>query len=195
MKNFVWPVIIGAIGLSYGCGHKQAEGGERVEREELERLFRDYGDDVFRLAYSYLASRPDAEDVTQAVFLKLAEGRTRPSPGKEKAFLLKCAANACKNTLRSFWRRNVGELDETLLFKDEGDREIYAAVKALPPKYRAVVHLYYFEGYDQGEIGEILRISRTAVQTRMSRARAMLRKELGENEGTLPAHDGACDAG
>lgn len=46
---------------------------------------------------------------------------------------------------------------------------MYAAVKALPPKYRAVVHLYYYEGYDQGEIGEILHISRTAVQTRMSR--------------------------
>lgn len=37
---------------------------------------------------------------------------------------------------------------------------MYAAVKALPPKYRAVVHLYYYEGYDQGEIGEILHISR-----------------------------------
>ena len=69
---------------------------------------------------------------------------------------------------------------------------MYAAVKALPPKYRAVVHLYYYEGYDQGEIGEILHISRTAVQTRMSRARAMLKKELNGDDGTeVPAYDGA----
>ena len=75
---------------------------------------------------------------------------------------------------------------------DEEDRAVYAAVKALPPKYRAVVHLYYYEGYDQGEIGEILHISRTAVQTRMSRARAMLKKELNGDDGEeIPAYDGA----
>ena len=67
---------------------------------------------------------------------------------------------------------------------------MWSAVQALPPQYRAVVHLYYWEGYDQGEIGEILHLSRTAVQTRMQRARAMLKKELSDDEG-LPAHDGA----
>lgn len=47
-----------------------------------------------------------------------------------------------------------------------------------PPKYRAVVHLYYYEGYAQEEIAQILGITRTAVQTRMSRARIILEKEL-----------------
>ena len=70
------------------------------------------------------------------------------------------------------------ELDEDALFRDGEDGAVYAAVKALPPKYRAVVHLYYYEGYDQGEIGEILHISRTAVQTRMSRARMKLKHVL-----------------
>ena len=165
-----------------------------VDPQELERLFRAYADDVFRLAYSYLGSRPEAEDVCQTVFLRLAEGRTALPAEGEKPYLLKWTANACKNVLRSFWRRNVGELDEALLFKDPADREVYAAVKALPPIYRAVIHLYYFEGYGQGEIGEILKISRTAVQTRMARARAMLRKELSDDEKAVPAHDGACDA-
>lgn len=52
-----------------------------------------------------------------------------------------------------------------------------------------MIHLYYWEGLDQGEIGDVLRISRTAVQTRMQRARAMLRKELSDDEELL-AHDG-----
>lgn len=162
-----------------------------MERDALARLFQDYGDDVFRLAYSYLGSRPDAEDVCQTVFLKLAEGRGAPTPGREKAWLLTCAANACKNQLRSFWRRHVDELDESLPFQDSRDVEVHRAVMALPAKYRAVVHLYYFEGYDQREIGEILHLTRTAVQTRMSRARAMLRKELSDDEVELSAHDGA----
>ena len=164
-----------------------------METDVLADLFRQYGDDVFRLAYSYLGNRADAEDVCQNVFLRLAEGRTTLLPGREKAWLLTCAANLCKSQLRSFWRRNVGELDETLPFRDNADREVWEAVMALPPKYRAVIHLYYWEGYDQGEIGDILHISRTAVQTRMARARAMLRKELSDGEQLL-AHDGTCHA-
>lgn len=162
-----------------------------MERERVEELFRAHGDDVFRLALSYLGSRPDAEDVCQTVFLRLAEGRAGPMPGKEKAWLLTCTANACKNHLRSFWYRNVGELNESIPFREPEDRALYDAVMALPPKYRAVIHLFYFEGYDQGEIGEILHISLTAVQTRMSRARAMLKKELSEDEGALSKDDGA----
>lgn len=161
-----------------------------MDPQELADLFRRYGDDVFRLAYSYLGSRADGEDVCQTVFLKLAEGGTVLLPGREKSWLLTCAANLCKSQLRSFWRRNVGELDESLPFRDSQDRAVWDAVMALPPKYRAVVHLYYWEGYSQGEIADVLRISRTAVQTRMARARAMLRKELSDDEELL-AHDGA----
>ena len=160
-----------------------------MDAEQLADLFRQYGDDVFRLAYSYLGNRTDAEDVCQSVFLKLAEGKTTLLPEREKAWLLTCAANLCKSQLRSFWRKNVGELDESLPFRDDTDRELWEAVMALPPKYRAVVHLYYWEGYGQGEIGDILHISRTAVQTRMARARDMLKKELSDNEG-LQAYDG-----
>lgn len=160
-----------------------------MNAEALADLFRQYGDDVFRLAYSYLGNRTDAEDVCQSVFLKLAEGKTALLPGREKAWLLTCAANLCKSQLRSFWRRNVGELDESVPFREESDREVWDAVMALPPKYRAVVHLYYWEGYGQGEISDILHISRTAVQTRMSRARDMLKKELSDDEQLL-AHDG-----
>ena len=159
-----------------------------MDSEKLADLFRKYGDDVFRLAYSYLGSRADGEDVCQSVFLKLAEGKTVLLPGKEKSWLLTCAANLCKSQLRSFWRRNVGELDETLPFREQSDQELWDAVMALPPKYRAVIHLYYWEGYDQGEIGEILHLSRTAVQTRMSRARDMLRKELSDDEQLLAHH-------
>ncbi len=167
-----------------------------MDRDTLRELFDNYSDDVFRLAYSYLGSRPDAEDVCQTVFLRLAEGRGAPEAGKEKSFLLTCAANACRSHLRSFWRRSVGELDEDLPLQEDRDREVRRAVMALPPKYRAVVHLYYFEGYGQGEIGEILHLSRTAVQTRMSRARALLRKELSDDDEIgLPAHDGADSPG
>lgn len=153
-----------------------------MDSEHLQELFRRYGDDVFRLAYSYLGSRADAEDICQTVFMKLAEGNVRLLPGKEKNWLLTCAANASKNLRKSFWRRNVTGLEGELPFADPRNAEVHAAVMALPRPYRMVVHLYYFEGYDQGEIAQILHLSRTAVQTRMSRAREKLKKELSEIE-------------
>ena len=59
-----------------------------MDSEKLADLFRKYGDDVFRMAYSYLGSRADGEDVCQSVFLKLAEGKTVLLPGREKSWLL-----------------------------------------------------------------------------------------------------------
>ena len=153
-----------------------------MENEALVSLFRRYSDDVFRLAYSYLGNRPDAEDVCQTVFLKLAESNTDLFPGKEKSWLLTCASNASKNLTRSYWRRNVGELAPTISFSDPKDRELHDAIMALPSKYRIIIHLYYFEGYDQREIADILHITRTNVQTRMSRARTILKKELSDYE-------------
>ena len=153
-----------------------------TDTQTIASLFRQYGDDVFRLAYSYLGNRQDAEDVCQTVFLNLAEKSVILLPGKEKSWLLTCAANALKNLHRSFWRKNVTVLEDDISFSDDRHQELHDALMTLPPKYRVVVHLYYFEGYDQGEIAGILRISRTAVQTRMQRARTMLRKELTDYE-------------
>lgn len=156
-----------------------------MDRDQVAHLLDRYGDDAFRLAMSYLGNRQDAEDICQTVFLKALNINHAPSPHKEKAWLLTCTANACKNHLRSFWNRNVGELDESVAFPDTADQALYDAVMKLPPKYRAVIHLYYFEGYDQSEIGAILHLTRTAVQTRMSRAREMLKKELTCDEGAV----------
>ena len=106
--------------------------------------------------------------------------------GKEKAWLLKCTANACKDHLKSFWRKNVVALDDTITFTGEKERELWDAVNALAPKYRVVVHLYYYEGYTQNEIAEILQISKTVVQTRMSRARNQLKEVLSHYDEYIP---------
>lgn len=53
-------------------------------------------------------------------------------------------------------------------------------VQALDQKYRAVVHLFYYEGYSTQEIGEILGIRRSCVTTRLNRAREMLKHEMEE---------------
>ena len=149
-----------------------------MEKAEVAKLYDRYAQDVFRLALSYLYHSQDAEDVCHSVFLTLVEKDVALFPGSEKAWLLKCTANACKDLLKSFWKQNRDELNENMVFLDARDRDLWAVVGTLPPKYRAVVHLYYYEGYSQEEIAKILGITRTAVQTRMQRARKLLEKEL-----------------
>ena len=149
-----------------------------MDKWEVGKLYDTYAQDVYRLALSYLRNTQDAEDVCHGVFLTLVEKDITLFPGKEKAWLLKVAANACKNHLKSFWKLNREELDDRMVFTDDGDRDLWAIVGTLPPKYRAVIHLYYYEGYPQDEIARILGITRTAVQTRMQRARNLLEKEL-----------------
>jgi RNA polymerase sigma-70 factor (ECF subfamily) len=157
---------------------RSQKGCDAVEKQEVAKLYDAYAQDVFRLALSYLYNRQDAEDVCHSVFLTLVEKDITLFPGSEKAWLLKCTANACKNHLKSFWKQHTEELNDNLVFCDKNDRELWAVVGTLPPKYRAVIHLYYYEGYRQDEIADILGITRTAVQTRMQRARQILEKEL-----------------
>lgn len=155
-----------------------------MSRDDLAALFDRYGNDVYRFAYSCTRHRADAEDVCQSVFCRLADGRTALEPGKEKAWLLTCAANACKNRFRFLRRWESVPLEEAASIPDESSRAVLEAVLSLPEKYRAPVHLYYYEGYSQKEIADILGLSLTAVQTRMQRARAML-KEVLSDEITL----------
>lgn len=106
-------------------------------------------------------------------------------PGREKAWLPQCTANACKDRFRFLRRWNTAPLEEAAEIPDKAQRAVLEALMALPVKYRAPVHLYYYEGYSQKEIAGILSPSLTAVQTRMQRAREMLRKELCDYEITL----------
>lgn len=153
--------------------------------EELTRLFQLYGNDVYRFAYSITRHAADADDICQDVFCRLARGNVSLKPGREKSWLLQCTANACKDRFRFLRRRNTVPLEEAAEVPDETQRAVLEAVMALPAKYRAPIHLYYYEGYSQKEIAGILSLSLTAVQTRMQRAREMLRKELRDYEITL----------
>ena len=144
------------------------------------QIFRDYRDDVYRLAVCYTRSREEAEDVCQTVFLKLLEQKNIAS-GKEKQWLMKVAANECRNLLRSLWWRTTVPMEDTISVEPPQVNETLLAVLSLEPKYRFVVYLHYYEMLSTDEIGKLLHITRSAVTTRLSRARAMLKSKLKED--------------
>lgn len=145
----------------------------------IEEIFCAYRNDVYRLALSYTKSAQEAEDVCQTAFLKLME-QENITPGKERAWLMQVTANECRNLLRSSWWKKTSNLEETLTIPAPQCREVFQAVMGLPPKYRVVIYLHYFEEYTTKEIAQLLHISQTAVTTRLNRARQMLKKELTE---------------
>lgn len=104
---------------------------------------------------------------------------SRLTPGKEKNWLLKVAANESRSMLRRR-RHLVQETIPEIPFAEPQDSLLFELVQALEFKYRAVVYLFYYEGYSTQEIGEILGIRRSCVTTRLNRARAMLKREMEE---------------
>ena len=61
-----------------------------------------------------------------------------------------------------------------------GKQRPFLCRQKLPVRYRKVVHLYYYEEYSIREIAELLKISETAIQTRLMRARRKLKTMLKE---------------
>ena len=112
------------------------KGCDAVDKKDIARLYDAYAQDVFRLALSYLYSSQDAEDICHSVFLTLVEKDITLFPGSEKAWLLKCAANACKDQLRSFWRQNREELKENMVFYMPYPSDYWSHPEALPPPYK-----------------------------------------------------------
>ena len=149
--------------------------------ENIELLFHKYKNDVYRLAVSYTRSRQDAEDVCQNVFLKLMK-QPQIDPGKEKSWLMQVTANECRSLLRSHWWRTTVPIEDTLSVSGPETSGVLEALMQLDPKYRVVVYLHYYEGFHTSEIAGLLKISQSAVTTRLSRARRELKSILQEDE-------------
>ena len=158
--------------------------------ERAEYLAETYADAILRLSYTYLKNTHDAQDVCQTVFVKvLAEPREFDTADHERAYILRMAANACKDLLKSPWRKRTCGLDACgeIPAPEAADGSLLAAVERLPAHYRAVIYLYYYEGYQTAEIGQILNVPTATVHTRLARGRAKLRELLGgcDDERTI----------
>ena len=157
-----------------------------MTNNEMELLYDKYSGSVYRLALSYCKNTADAEDIVQEVFMKLfSADMTFSDERSEKAWIMTVTANKCRDMLRSltykYFHHSVALEDADLIYETPEESTVYNAVMELPPKYRIVIHLYYYEGYSTAETAKIIGISETAVQTRLYRGRNLLKKSLGED--------------
>ena len=150
---------------------------------EVNRAVDTYADMVRRICFCHLKNDMDTEDIFQTVFLKymLYDG-TFESAEHEKAWFIRVSINACKDFLKSLFRRNTVPLDEVTELAAEYPEDhsrVLQAVLELPEKYRDVIYLHYYEAYSAAEIANILKSREGTVYSLLSRGRAMLKRSLG----------------
>ena len=153
---------------------------QETVNQQAERMLTEYGNSILRLAYSYLHNMADAEEVLQDTLVQLL--KTTPiltTKEHEKAWLLHVAANLSKNRLKYNTTRQTDELMEELIAENQDDLSfVWEAVKALPDKYREVIHLFYHEGYQTRQIAKILHMNESTVRSNLSRGREKLREKF-----------------
>lgn len=138
---------------------------------------------VYRLCFTYMRNAEDAEDCTEDVFVKVLNGEfTFEDEVHERKWLTVTAINYCKDKLKSWKRKAVDYLDdipEPAAEESEDHSEVLEAVMNLPVKYKEVIWLYYYDGYQTDEIAKMLHSPPSTVRNRLRDARKLLKNILG----------------
>ena len=152
---------------------------------ELEQLFEEHYQLVFRTAYSLTGSVEDAEDVLQTIFMRLLAREFPPElPRNPAPYLYRAAFNLSLNTIRD--RKRHVLTDDVSVFEkahpaqltaeETIDQRLHEAIAALNPAAAQIVVLKYVHNYSLAEIARTLGTTRSTVAVSLFRSRARLKK-------------------
>ncbi len=148
-------------------------------REFKEKITRKYFPMVYKLALNQTKNRDYADDVVQEVFLRYIQKQVDfQSEEHIKAWLLRVTVNCSKNTFTNSWFKKTEGISEDISFETPEKSEVYYEVLSLPAKYRAVIHLFYYEDMSVADIAKILGSKESTVKSQLHRARNMLADKL-----------------
>ena len=154
------------------------------------RLYDQYSKAMYNLAYRILNNREDAEDILQETFVECFRNlHTFRFESTFGAWLKKILVNKCINQIKKkkIDLTLVEELPPVIYEVDEekevsySTEKIIKCIELLPDGYRIILTLYLLEGYDHGEISQILGITESTSKSQYSRAKEKLRKILSKN--------------
>lgn len=139
---------------------------------------------VYRLAFAQMKNKDDADDVYQDVFYRYIKySPDFESAEHEKAWFIRVTLNCSKTSLKSFWKTRACELDDSFEAEPVQEEYLSFALKKLPKKYSAVLHLFYYEDMSIKDIANALQISEGSVGVQLSRARQKLKLILEKENG------------
>lgn len=148
-------------------------------RESKEELTKKYFPMIYKLALNQTKNRENADDVVQEVFLRyIQKDIDFQSEEHVKAWLLRVTINCSKNVFTNSWFKKTEGLSEDITFETPERSDVYYATLELPQKYRAVIHLFYYEDMSVADISKCLGVKEATVKSQLHRAREMLRTKL-----------------
>lgn len=146
--------------------------------DEVEEVVHTYGNMLFRLCIVTLGNESDAQDALQETFIKYMQKAPKfQSDEHKKAWLLKVAANQCKDSLRSKKRHQTVNLDEIKeCMEENSETGILDVLMTLPEKFRIVMFFYYVEEYEVRYIADMIGKTPSAVKMRLKKGRQLLKE-------------------
>jgi RNA polymerase sigma-70 factor (ECF subfamily) len=171
------------------------EQSKQGDEEAFAILVKNYKTKVFNLAYSFTRNRETADDLTQEVFIKVYYALEKfRFKSKFGTWLYRIAVNHIKDHLRKHGKeRHISidalsrepSLSENEIQKKERVQEtvdrkklLYHALRSLPEKHQIILTLRDIQGHSYEDIAGILKLSPGTVDSRLHRARKMLRKKI-----------------
>jgi RNA polymerase sigma factor (sigma-70 family) len=147
---------------------------------------------MYNVGFRIVNNSEEAEDVLQDAFISAFNNLERyRGDSTFGAWLKRIVINKAINYLNKKRPERMPDDDrwdvreEEVVDELEGFpftvEKVRAAIEALPDGYRSVISLYLVEGYDHGEIAEILGITESTSKSQFNRAKKKL-KELLEGE-------------
>jgi len=177
--------------------HERADrlaGGKNVDALELEREFEarlvESSTLAFRVAYSVLRHREDAEDVAQDAFAKAYRNfRQLRDRDRFRAWLVRMTWRVALDHRRSCKRRQAREDAVMAITPQTGNLEadtiaqerkarLWKAIEELPERLRVVTVLAAIEGHGVREVAELLGIAEGTIKSRLFEARQKLQEKL-----------------
>ena len=171
-----------------------------MDREEknyiLEKMMIEYGNELVRLAFSYVKDTEIAKDMVQNTFIKCYKNLDSfRYDAQVKTWLYRITINECKDYLKS-WnykmvqvRSFINETTRSMLPSTErtvidkyNNQEMKESIFSLPKVYREVIYLYYYDSLTTVEIANVLDIPVNTVKTRLRRAKQRLESLIKEAE-------------
>jgi RNA polymerase sigma-70 factor (ECF subfamily) len=157
-----------------------------------DEIVEQHSDRVYRLAYRLTGNRPDAEDLTQEVFVRVFRSLDSYEPGTFAGWVHRITTNLFLDQARRKQRIRFDALSDEraarlasneaapeMAYADQRfDDDVERALQSLPPDFRAAVVLCDVEGLSYEEIAEILGAKLGTVRSRIHRGRNMLRQSL-----------------
>ena len=151
-----------------------------LTKERMEEIYRRNCDMIYRVCLLQLKHEQDALDAVSETFVRLFQKKPDFADTEhEKAWLIRTAINYWKRK-RNAYDAAAEQMLQSVQTPSE-DREVLQAIWRLPPAHAELLYLHYYEGYSIEEIAVIMHKNASTLRSRLSRAKELLRKELGKD--------------